>query len=385
MNLPLYTLSESESEFGEVTDRDNIITTSNINLLHNDRKRKNKISGKKRKEKCEIAAIKSKIKDNDKEKDTKFLKPGECMQYISVRIDPHLLSANFGVELLLALKTADIQYDINSQKIPHTIFWSRKISQNSENNSKDSFVIIWSIKELISLISSKKLKSQIIEYITRTNNGFTLIIFGTDEYFRTRKKKNREGKVNFTNRVQLNTQNSKQENVYDLLNFNRFDIETALGEVQLLLNIQYKFIETEQELGLFIVQFTKSLAELPYKQEKSRRQQCVGWFATADSKECVHVDHNNNGLLKLWQQQLCQFPNIGLDIAQAIISNYNSPRTLMEAYEKCSTQKEGELLLQNIPVRRIQGPLTSVRRIGPEISKKVYLFFNNKNAEFSFT
>lgn len=40
MNLPLYTLSESESEFGEVTDRDNIITTSNINLLHNDRKRK---------------------------------------------------------------------------------------------------------------------------------------------------------------------------------------------------------------------------------------------------------------------------------------------------------------------------------------------------------
>lgn len=47
---------------------------------------------------------------------------------------------------------------------------------------------------------------------------------------------------------------------------------------------------------------------------------------------------------------------------------------LVKVYERC-TLKEGELLLQDIPIRRAVGPLSSVRKIGPELSKKIFAFF----------
>lgn len=42
------------------------------------------------------------------------------------------------------------------------------------------------------------------------------------------------------------------------------DIEFAVGELQLL-NLQYRFFETGDDLGLYIAQFTKALTELPQK------------------------------------------------------------------------------------------------------------------------
>jgi len=42
------------------------------------------------------------------------------------------------------------------------------------------------------------------------------------------------------------------------------------------------------------------------------------------------VDKNNVGLLKVWKQQLMQFKNASLDVAQAIIAEYPSPMMLIE-------------------------------------------------------
>ena len=61
-----------------------------------------------------------------------------------------------------------------------------------------------------------------------------------------------------------------------------------------------------------------------------KEQDTIEWFAEADSKECVAVDKNGNGLLRLWQQQICQFPIIGLETAQAVAAAYPSPTLLME-------------------------------------------------------
>ncbi|KFM64898.1 Crossover junction endonuclease EME1, partial [Stegodyphus mimosarum] len=49
----------------------------------------------------------------------------------------------------------------------------------------------------------------------------------------------------------------------------------------------------------------------------------------------------------------------------------------MEAYKRCRNTKEAEILLQDIVVRRTYGPLGTQRRIGPELSYKIYLFFNS--------
>lgn len=40
---------------------------------------------------------------------------------------------------------------------------------------------------------------------------------------------------------------------------------------------------------------------------------------------------------------------------------------------------DGVNLLANIPVRRAGGPLTSIRRIGPELSKKLYTLYTNSD------
>lgn len=45
----------------------------------------------------------------------------------------------------------------------------------------------------------------------------------------------------------------------------RADIEISLTELQLLCNMQSRCVENNQDLALFIIQFTKSIAELPYK------------------------------------------------------------------------------------------------------------------------
>lgn len=39
------------------------------------------------------------------------------------------------------------------------------------------------------------------------------------------------------------------------------------------------------------------------------------------------------------------------------------------------------MLLQDIPVRRAAGPLSATRKIGPEMSKKIYNFFTSLDGE----
>lgn len=66
------------------------------------------------------------------------------------------------------------------------------------------------------------------------------------------------------------------------------------------------------------------------RMNRNKKQEIIEWYAVADSRECVKVDNSGNGLIRLWQQQICQFPNVGLDVAQSIVSEYNSPQALIE-------------------------------------------------------
>lgn len=50
-----------------------------------------------------------------------------------------------------------------------------------------------------------------------------------------------------------------------LLYFYRYDVESALAELQLQLNFGYRVVNTPEELGLIVTQFTKAVAEYPFK------------------------------------------------------------------------------------------------------------------------
>lgn len=79
----------------------------------------------------------------------------------------------------------------------------------------------------------------------------------------------------------------------------------------------------------FVTQSSKKLCFFTCRLEKNKRLECADWYATGDSRECIRVDPAGNGLMNLWQRQICQFPNVTLDVAQAIVSNYSSPLALI--------------------------------------------------------
>lgn len=85
------------------------------------------------------------------------------------------------------------------------------------------------------------------------------------------------------------------------------------------------------EMVLLISQYTKAIALLPSKLEKKQQSSQFEWFIGYDNKDTVKVDKDGYGLKKLWQQQLCQFPLLSLEIAEAISSIYKSPLQLIKA------------------------------------------------------
>ncbi|KAJ8318353.1 hypothetical protein KUTeg_003444 [Tegillarca granosa] len=60
------------------------------------------------------------------------------------------------------------------------------------------------------------------------------------------------------------------------------------------------------------------------------------------------------------------------DVAEALISVYPSPWLLMQDYKKCNSEKEAIRLLENIVVRRGAGVLETTRRVGKELSRRIY-------------
>lgn len=57
----------------------------------------------------------------------------------------------------------------------------------------------------------------------------------------------------------------KEDELRNAPSLTRFDIEKSVAKLQLLYDLRCRFLETGQELGQFVSQFTKALAELPFK------------------------------------------------------------------------------------------------------------------------
>lgn len=159
----------------------------------------------------------------------------------------------------------------------------------------------------------------------------------------------------------------------------RTETELALTEIQLLADVCHRLLETGEEVATVIQQYTKSIAENPYKQQKADKYERENFYLGNDSKDCVRVQ-NGIGLSRLWQQQLIKLPNVTLEIAEAIIAKYPMPCLLIQALEKADNPEE---LIADLQIRRAGGPLTTSRRIGPELSRKVCNLFMNENPTVS--
>ncbi|NXD76747.1 EME1 endonuclease, partial [Halcyon senegalensis] len=107
-----------------------------------------------------------------------------------------------------------------------------------------------------------------------------------------------------------------------------------------------------------------------------RREQAKTEFLFYLEKEWrggVKLDHSGKGLFEVWKRQIQQFNRVSLEVAEAIVSVYPSPQLLIQAYKRCSSEQERENMLADILVRRGDGVTATFRRVGPELSRRIYL------------
>lgn len=85
------------------------------------------------------------------------------------------------------------------------------------------------------------------------------------------------------------------------------------------------------------------------------------------------MDPAGRGLAAIWRRQIQQLNRVSLEMASAIVDAYPSPRLLVQAYQRCFSEQERQNLLADIQVRRGEGVTSTSRRVGPELSRRIYL------------
>lgn len=245
-------------------------------------------------------------------------------------------------------------------------------------------LIVWHWEKVMKLIHAEDLTNHVQSLqLSLPGKKLTIVVYGAEQYFRHQKSfKRQEVRAKVLAKEGKFKISKKKENFENTPRISQDKWDTALAELHLFADCSHRLVEKPHALGTFIRQFSKAVAEVPFKYEKHKREQeKLEWYAAGDSRDCVRVDKNGNGLLRLWQQQLCQFNRVAMETAQAITSVYRSPCALVQAYENCSSETEAELMLEAIQIRRGVGPLTTVKKVGPDLSKKVYSFFTSSDGK----
>ncbi|XP_022255229.1 crossover junction endonuclease EME1-like isoform X2 [Limulus polyphemus] len=332
----------------------------------------------------------------------KSSKPGESIKFVRAVVDKKLLEIPGAGDFLNTLQTADVRYSLEDQAVPSSITWFRDLTEHAvvgnevlkttHGELQDQLLLVLRFKNFVKMIQAFKQnqyggpssdESSLVNYIQKVqimlpNAIITMVIIGLETYFRDLKKQPRSYQASaLGDNESLRT---KQQKLGDGVPITRLQVEEALVDLQLRFQISFHLVETMSDIGGIVAKMTKAIAEAPYKKERNQ-QNGFAWFAQADSIGTVKVEKNGDGLLKLWQQQIQQFLNVSSEVAQAIVAQYRSPRLLLEAYKKCSSEKQAQTLLQDILVRRGVGALERSRRVGPELSRKIHLVFTTKNPE----
>ncbi|XP_034479147.1 probable crossover junction endonuclease EME2 [Drosophila innubila] len=293
----------------------------------------------------------------------KRIRPGECQKYVRMVLDAGLLRIPLGQELISQLNNTDMKYEIRSLPASNCIIWERNVGQQTfvpvtaagSTGLEDAWQMERQVLRLFTESDFQRaLKDQNLACIgPRLHDAFPL----PNCQFTVVVPRLRHGKHSNSSSSEAN----------------------ALIELQLLqqLHVEQLAQPQGQELLALLQRYTKAIAETPYKQQ---RQAILGSFKkylANDNKQCVRVDQGH-GFGRLWQQHLNRLPQVTLEVAESIISQYPCPKRLLEHF---SSDSNAVQTLADIKIRRGNGPqpLQSERRIGNVLSSKLYTLYNTRD------
>ncbi|CAK1552399.1 unnamed protein product [Leptosia nina] len=292
----------------------------------------------------------------------KIYKPGECMKYMTVEIHPFLLECWYCADVSREVIASGAKIKANSSLSDYRlILWNRTVEPTftthngvvgltPTNDACDHGLYIARLDDMEDYLVSQTLSQHMCQAAELAGCQLTLLLYDVRDYFKSsgrRAKAQQERKIEY------------------------IDLEMALTDLLVSANCDTIIANTPNELALTITQFTKAIAEAPFKKAKRAYDEQADFYMRGDNKKCVPVSKNGDGVGMLWQQMLAVLPNSSLEIARAICSKYNSPKMLYEALQ----EPDGVNKLADIGVSRSAVPGSKSRRVGKEFAKKLHILF----------
>uniref|UniRef100_A0A3P8UVU9 Essential meiotic structure-specific endonuclease 1 n=1 Tax=Cynoglossus semilaevis TaxID=244447 RepID=A0A3P8UVU9_CYNSE len=307
----------------------------------------------------------------------KAMRPEECIKHMVVAVDPALLQLEGGGALLSTLQDLGCSCAIEKQTVPRSVGWLRRTTCTAQVTVGSLTSPLIHVRFLVMKPESSPSLTSWVEDQQKRNPGkiLSLVIIDVETYFRSQKIPNQKKSRGKTERK------GKSSSSETLPEVSRVEVEEALVHLQLHTGVSVRFLSTWKDFADHIAMTTKAVAEAPFKRQ---RAETVFSFHL-DTEWCggQRVERSGQGLLQVWRRQVQQLNRVSADVASAVVAAYPSPQLLNKAYSRCQSEREKMLLLSDLLIRRGEGLTSTTRKVGPELSKRLYLVMNSCDPEQS--
>ncbi|XP_074476223.1 essential meiotic structure-specific endonuclease subunit 2 [Sebastes fasciatus] len=307
----------------------------------------------------------------------KSLRPESCLRCLTVCIDAALLQHDGSDILLATLASFELRFSIESQQLPQSITWTRDLPQQGEDGKgsveEEQVVLVLGLTDFMDMVISVKkmldsdgedtgmgsFLSPVLERLNRDAKNVTLLVTDSLPDYRTD-----------ACGVHL-----PDETLQSKLGMENLDTEEVLVYLQLCKNISLVFLDGWQEVTNHVCAVTKALSKRPFKllTEREELPFCVdGSWANG-----VRVERDGSGLIQVWSRQIQQLNRVSPAVASTVTAAYPSPQLLLQAYQSLGSEEDRKGLLAGLLVK--SGG--KERRVGPEISARVYRCFTSQNPQ----
>ncbi|KAM6897808.1 LOW QUALITY PROTEIN: essential meiotic structure-specific endonuclease subunit 2 [Xenentodon cancila] len=300
------------------------------------------------------------------------LRPENFIKRLTVCIDPVLLQQDGSDILLDALAALEWRVSIEEQQISQSITWTRDSLQQGEGSQvsleekEEQVVLVLAAEDFLDLaISVKKTLDGDGE-----EAGTSTVLSPVFECL------NKDAKKVVTLLVlDCEPDHRSVETLQSRLGMKILDLEEVLVYLQLCKNISLVFLEDWQDVTDHVCAVTKALSKRPFRvlTERSELPFCVdGSWASG-----TRVERDGAGLMQVWTGQIQQLNRVSSAVASTVTACYPSPQLLLQAYRSLASEDERKGMLAGLLVKT-EG---NERRIGPEISARVYRCFTAQNPQ----
>ncbi|XP_075035540.1 structure-specific endonuclease subunit EME2 [Mixophyes fleayi] len=343
----------------------------------------------------------------------KLLRPDQCGKYMTVQVDAGLLQAAGSDDVLEALRAAGYNCSIEPHTVPCSIMWRREMPidwtcvEGLElcKGEEDEMMILVEPKDFLTSVHGY-IQAPVTSRDSETPESvfgmakkypekkITLVVLGLQDYRRCQRLSRKMERHSLEATDGCDSQDSQSESPVT-----RRQIDEVLVYLQLHQETEVLYLDTWKEFGQHVCAMTKSLAQRPFRMHWEA--QTYSFCTSTGTWRGWGPRGSLSGLPLTWRRQIQQFNRVSPAMAAAITEAYPSPQLLLQAYAECSTERKRQSLLCALRVPRKAGAVEDVddqdehgqvtqdidqapareRRIGPDLSRRIWLFMSSTNPE----